>query len=456
MQMEIRIIDNCIQRAIVHGMRSPLLFILAFTLYHHTPLLGSELVDEVQLGARNPISVQTSRPLQGYKSDSNLGLLHHESINGKVIHQAPDEVRGLFETRGVRTPKGDLLLMFPVGNHYAAGAGKVNDLLAYRSKDNGQTWQGPTVAFKINYSQHGFIPLIPRGSDRIYAFGTQPIPSEYSREKGKHENTPIGFRWSDDDGHSWSKAQLIEPVNDPGFLGMSVTRMCETESGAWILGSHAADWSKNPLTTQQYILRSEDRGSTWTLLPEKRPKGWFSPEFNRMDEGRPIYLGNGEVFFMARTPAGRLWEARSLDSGKTWSQPKPSPLVHPDAPPMIFHLSDGKTLINFIHNRHINTQYVGLTGKMDGMKDRSEIWVTRSQDGGRSWDEPRFLFANATVPNPNKNGWFNHNISYLDAVIDEGRIHIFCPHLSNRAVYLTLTEEALGSLRTRAELEKHE
>ena len=425
--------------------------ILALLNLEPTALSGN-LVENLTLGVENPLSIKVDQAPKGFIVTPELGLLHHQSLNGQVIHAAPDSMRGLFETRAVRTPKGDLLLMFPLGNHYAAGAGKVNDLIAYRSSDNGKTWTGPKVAFDIDYSQHGFIPLIPKGSKRIYAFGTQPIPSEYSREKGKHENTPIGFRWSDDDGHNWSKARLIEPVNDPGFLGMSVTRMCETDSGAWILGSHAADWSKSPLITQQYLIRSEDKGATWSLLPNVRPDGWFSPKFNRMDEGRPINLGNGEIFFMARTPTGLLWEARSKDDGKTWTQPKPSKLVHPDAPPMLFHLSDGKTLINFIHNRHINTQYVGLTGKMDGMKDRSEIWVTLSKDGGRTWDEPRFLFANVTVPNAEKNGWFNHNVSYLDAVIDQGKIHIFCPHLWNRALHLVMSEDALSELPSREDL----
>ena len=233
---------------------------------------------------------------------------------------------------------------------------------------------------------------------------------------------------------------------------MSVTRMCETDKGTWILGSHAADWSKKPLTTQQYLLRSTNQGKTWTLLPDKSPNGWFSPKFSRMDEGRPIALGNGEVYFMARTPTGRIWTSRSLDDGRTWEDPKASSLVHPDAPPMVYHLSDGKTLITLFHNRHLGTEYVGLTGQMDGMKDRGEIWVALSKDGGRHWSQPQFLFANATKANPSKNGWFNYQVSYLDAVIDKGTIHIFCPHLWNRAVYLTIQEEALASLPTAAQL----
>ena len=428
-----------------------LTFILLLTGY---ALADGALLEQIEIGVTKPIVISQQSPPSGFVFDAELGLLRHNSLQGQVVHKAKDGVRGLFETRAVRTPKGDLLLMFPEGNHYAAGGGKVNDLVAYRSSDNGRTWNGPTIGFDIDYSQHGFIPLIPRGSTRIYAFGTQPIPSAYSRENGRHENTPIGFRWSDDDGHTWSKATLIKPVNDPGFLGMSVTRMCETDSGTWILGSHAADWSKKPLTTQQYLLRSEDRGKTWTLIPGKRPGGWFAKDFNRMDEGRPIHLGNDEVFFMARTPSGKIWTTRSMDDGKTWPTPQPSSQIHPDAPPMVFHLTDGKTLISLHHNRHIKSQYDGLHGKMDGMKDRSEIWYSLSSDGGRSWTEPRFMFANATVPNPEKNGWFNHNVSYLDAVIDNGMIHIFCPHLWNRAIHMTIAEKDLAKLPTVRQLAK--
>ena len=414
----------------------------------------TELSDSVSIGVLDPIVIPLEAPPSILVPNPELGLLHHASMSGQLIHTAKQGVRGLFETRAVRTPKGDLLLMFPEGNHYAAGAGKVNDMIAYRSNDNGKTWNGPNIAFPINYSQHGFIPLIPSGSQRIYAFGTQPIPSQYSREKGKFENTPIGFRYSDDDGYTWSDVTLIQPVNDPGFLGMSVTRMTETAKGTWLLGSHAADWSKQPLETQQYILRSEDQGTSWTLLPEKRPKGWFAPDFKRMDEGRPIWISGTDILFMARTPTGKLWTAQSVDDGRTWTQPKPSELVHPDAPPMVFKLSDRKTLITLIHNRHIGTQYTGLSGTMDGMKDRSEIWVSLSKDGGQQWSEPRFLFANATKPNPEKNGWFNHQVSYLDAVIDQGVIHIFCPHLWKHALHLTIPERELSTLPTAQQLRK--
>ncbi|MDD4108978.1 MAG: sialidase family protein, partial [Prolixibacteraceae bacterium] len=261
---------------------------------------------------------------------------------------------GLYETRAIKTPDGDYLLMFPNGGHYG-GAGKsgkkVNDMLAYRSNDKGKTWAGPTVAFDIDYNQHGFISLIPRGTKRIYAFGTQPIWGMYEPQKpGLHENAPIGYRYSDDDGKTWSEVRIIRPQNDPDYRGMSVMRMCETDFGTWILGTHEGDWSYKPLLTRQYLLRSEDQGQTWELLPGRRHGGWHAKCFNRMDEGRPIGLVDGKIFLMTRTPEGHLWGAWSNDDGKTWTDPKPTSLVHPDAPPMLFKLSDGKTLIAFHHN----------------------------------------------------------------------------------------------------------
>ena len=74
-------------------------------------------------------------------------------------------------------------------------------MIAYRSRDKGTTWTGPATAWNIPYNQHGFVPLVPRGSKRIYAFGTEPFFDKIEAR----ENAPIGFRFSDDDGLSWSR-----------------------------------------------------------------------------------------------------------------------------------------------------------------------------------------------------------------------------------------------------------
>jgi hypothetical protein len=402
-------------------------------------------------------SIQFARLPARLRVDAKLALvLASPAITGQVVHIASD---WLYETRATKTPGGDYLLMFPTNTrerptgsaHYGqSGYQKNNDMVAFRSSDQGKTWQGPTVAFDIEYNQHGFIPLIPKGTKRIYAFGTQPVWGQYVAEHGQGENAPIGYRYSDDDGHHWCEVRLIRPQNDPGFRGMSVMRMCETDSGAWILGSHEGDWSYKPLMTRQYVLRSEDQGKTWTVGPNPRHGGWCVPQFNRMDEGRPINLGHGEVYMMIRTCEGHLWETRSTDDGKTWEAPAPTPLVHPDAPPMLFHLSDGKTLAAFHHNRHHDTNYVNL-GENPGMQDRSEVWVSLSTDGARTWSEPRFVHANAAVPNL-EGGWRNYQCSYMDMFVDNGIVNLFLPHRWQRCLHLQLPENELQRLPTAMDL----
>jgi hypothetical protein len=407
------------------------------------PLVASLKISGVDVTLKTPPAHLVVR--------QSLGLITHEALDGQLIHRASGQ-DVVLETRATITPGGDYLLMFPEGAHYGGSKGrKVNRLVAYRSSDRGRTWSGPTEAFNINYSQHGFIPLIPRGTKRIYAFGTQPILGSYDFEHGQNENAPIGFRWSDDDGHTWSDVMLIRPLNDPNFKGMSVMRMTETDSGVWLLGSHSSDFSKHPLITRQYLLRSADRGQTWTVLPDAQPNGWFAAGFGRMDEGRPISIGGSKVLFMSRTTQGHLFTAWSDDDGLTWTPPAPSPLIHPDAPPMLFHLTDGKTLVAFHHNRVPLKEDGNLSAKSENMTVRSEIWVSISTDGGHTWTEPRFLLANAAVPDL-ENGWRNYQCSYLDAFADHGVLHLFMPHRWQQALHLTIAESALATLPTKAQL----
>lgn len=80
-------------------------------------MADNELLRKVVLGVEHPITVATAQPPSDLVADAELGLLRHRSLTGKIVHKARADARGLFETRAVRTPKGDLLLMFPEGNH---------------------------------------------------------------------------------------------------------------------------------------------------------------------------------------------------------------------------------------------------------------------------------------------------------------------------------------------------
>ncbi len=403
------------------------------------PIRSEELAEQVTVGRQQ---IDPAAPPESLFLDPESGILADRHLTVQRVYRTKAPSVRLYETRALKTPGGDYLLMFPEGQHYAGKKTKVNEMLAFRSSDGGRTWTGPTRPFDIDYNQHGFIPFVPRGSERVYCFGTQPVWDRFSGL----EDAPIGYRYSDDDGRSWSELHLIRPENAPDFMGMSVMRMCETDRGTWLLGSHTnAGWYKAPdgatsARTRQYLLRSEDRGRKWTLLPGPAPGGWRLPEHQggRFEEGRPIYVGGGEALMMVRTFEGHLWTLRSSDDGRTWSEPEPTPLVHPCAPPMVFHLSDGETLVALHHNRWGN--------RKTHHRDRSEVWLSLSEDKGRTWSRPRFVFANALSEKTEKNIWLANNCSYIDLFCDGGKLHLFVPHRWRQALHLTIAEGNLERL----------
>src|SRR5438105_4995168 len=90
------------------------------------------LVDTLKISG---VDVTLAAPPRHFVMRPVLGLLTAEALDGQLIHRAP-QGQLVLETRAVRTPGGDFLLMFPEGQHYGGSKGKkVNRLLAYRSSD---------------------------------------------------------------------------------------------------------------------------------------------------------------------------------------------------------------------------------------------------------------------------------------------------------------------------------
>jgi hypothetical protein len=385
----------------------------------------------------------------------DLGIMVNQGMSALRVwaHEPPE--RWCNASRCIKTPGGDYLLMFAFGrgDYHTPELKKLDDMVAFRSSDQGKTWTGPKVAWNVPYNQHCFVPLVPRGGKRIYAFATEPIFKFLELP----EEAPIGFRHSDDDGHTWSDVTIIHPKNEPDFRGFFAMRMCETGNGTWLLAPSVSHYSHQcpegktwcRPTCESYIMRSTDHGRTWTLLPHARPNGWFEPKFHRMDEARPISLGGSKVLLLGRTAEGHLWQLRSEDDGQTWSGPSPTPLVHPEAPPMVFHLTDGKALVVFIHNRFTP----GLdTGPGDGLT-RSELWACISTDEGQTWSEPRFVIANS-AGGGTMGAFADFSVSYVDLLVDRGMLHLIISHQFRQVLAIRFEEDLLHRLPTRAELRR--
>jgi hypothetical protein len=393
---------------------------------------------------------------------SDLGVVVPEWIDVRVIHRFPQpdpkfgkirDCNGSYRDpvvyvdcpRPFITPKGDYLLTIISGKgHYGSTDPycKVNDIFLYRSKDKGKTWTGPSLSTTVSYNQHAWVPLVPKGSQRIYVFGTEPAPTDFDC----HEDAGIAFRFSDDDGYTWSKPRRIRPQNDPGYQGVWCMNMTETDEGAWLLAPQTGAYSGHgqAFACWLYVHRSEDQGKTWIQSPAPRPSGWQWIPGHWMAEGHPLALGNGRVVLFVRTDEGHVWQLRSKDDGKTWTNLFPTSLVHPDAPPMIQKLSDGKTLIALIHNRN--------TGGIYNRDDRSEVWISLSHDDGFTWTEPRFFMSTATTTTRLLFGHEQYCLTYCDLLANDGMLNIFLPHLWRQVLQVRMPESELSRLPTKHDL----
>jgi hypothetical protein len=409
---------------------------------------------EMRIGG---IGVSVENLPKGLKN-TDLGIVLPTWIDVKVIHRWPlpdTNERWAKSFLGsyskpipftdapimVKSPKaGDYLLFMVAGkNHYGGHSPnvKLNDVFMYRSKDKGTTWSDPIlVTPNTSYNHHAWVPLVPKGSNRIYMFSTEPKEGDYPEGE---ENAGIGMRYSDDDGYTWSAVQRINPVNDPSFQGMWCIRATETVKGTWLIAPHESYWQRKPLETRLYLFRSADKGKSWEVLPDKRPNGWYWHGTKRMEEGRPIAFDDGSVVLFARTDSGSLFRSYSTDDGQSWSTFKGLPLVHPDAPPMLTKLSDDKTLVLLFHNRYAGKGHATI-------HERTELWSSLSFDKGITWTEPRFLAVTSTTSR------IRATLQYADISQDGDIINIFIPHNLRQILHMQMKVDDLWRLPTMKEL----
>lgn len=418
------------------------------------------LADAVCVG--QDIRITPDRLPKGCELRKDLGLIVAQSIAGQVVHTAKSKSKTLFESRVVVTPKGDYLVFIPDGSHGNTRNKKGNILTAYRSSDQGRTWQGPFFPFGEG-RHYGVLPVVPKGSDRLFVFETV----KDATVDGRIRTRTFISRYSDDDGHHWSEPEIPRLENGRPYGGLGVIPMSasETAAGTLFAGFHHGSVLRGALGSG---------GRVWSALTLPKASESETPFSFHLNELQLISPQDSEVIAMARTTEGHLWEARSSDDGKTWSVPRRTPLVHPDAPPMMARL-DETTMIALHHHRAVlrsvcepeHSQWLTLPNPTEAdiaksrrmpssthdWVSRAEVWFSLSRDGGETWSEPRFLFANALaesldMANP------NYQCSYIDLFADKGRVHLIVPHRWQRVVHLSFPADQLAAFLTRDELRR--
>ena len=294
-----------------------------------------------------------------------------------------------------------------------------------RSKDRGRTWlQAPELPSRqlLQLGDGSFYvldPLTRHAGERGHFLGRRleltdlDDPSAWTEERWVELPVRVE-RWTDLHGDDGS------PVSTFRFGGP----MLELEDGTLLAGkagNFAGDKAPMPgfiptkgekwFKYRTYLLASRDRGQSWHYLSTIAYDGVSGQE--SFCEPALVDLGGGELLSVMRT--GRyapMYQARSMDGGKTWGPPEPLKTL--GLSPMMVLLPNGALVCSFgwrpfkaIPSQVDGGAYVGALRdyqqryrSLIGIEDPSAAagdYVMASFDKGHTWSRPTKVADPLTV-----------------------------------------------------------
>lgn len=198
-------------------------------------------------------------------------------------------------------------------------------LSVYRSKDHGKTWnlQKDTV---IKPDSQGHVPSMHMNEHGITLRhgdkkGRLVRPSRWYGKRNHRDEWPTHYTnsiYSDDGGQTW---QASEPFPE---MGTGEACIVELSDGSLYYNSRV-HWDKRPDFTHRREARSKDSGKTWSdfRIIEILPDGQQNRSYGCMGgltrlpvAGKDILIFSNIETPNARRENGTVWA--SFDGGKTW------------------------------------------------------------------------------------------------------------------------------------------
>lgn len=306
------------------------------------------------------------------QSDTPYAFLGHSTIaahDAQFTHGLPSMAR-LSDDR-----------ILAVWTRFPAGGGEDMAVLGAISSDSGCTWHQPWVL--IDHPQLlDADPSIVVSGLRVLVTCTTATFAE-----GIRESSTWCVR-SEDNATTWSEPYEI-PMNHTYTCG-KCHRGLRLKSGTLLMGyswdvlceSGASHATEGQMNLRAGVMRSTDDGLTWTN------GGDTTAEYAKIaqgavhgtDEPALVELEDGSIYMLMRTGADRLFEARSVDEGVTWTGVRPSPLTGSNAPAALspFVAEDGRRGVFVVWNNALV---------------RYPLCAAASFDGCATWTAPRDIAA---------------------------------------------------------------
>ncbi len=250
-------------------------------------------------------------------------------------------------------PAGEVALVYQWRRHDP----RAKQLRLARSDDGGKSWTQPETP--LDGSGKAFEPQAAWGRERTLVVA-------WADERRRDRLFDIYVRRSPDGGATWEPEQRLSRFPDEGPTDLHARPLLlgDGRDRFWVV------WVGLRGRSALYLSRSTDAGRTWT------PPVALSGESVSV-YGHTLHRAGERLLLVwqdTRTGRDRIYAVSSADGGATWNPPvgvdhlpEGSPAVA--AFPSVLLGPDGKVLIVWQDTR-------------DG---RDDIFLARSEDGGRTW-----------------------------------------------------------------------
>jgi hypothetical protein len=297
--------------------------------------------------------------------------------------------------------------------------------VARRSTDCGQTWSEPVFIEPPTPPEGSKVSLVKIPTGRIYAVYTRN--SDNLREALADDGSPFKrvdslgyfvFKYSDDNGQSWSKkwydidVREMEIDRKNPYQGKirffwNSARSFTHAGSAYVPLTKVGGFGEGSFTKSEGVLlksnnmltQNDPEKISWETLP-KGDTGLRALEGPIAEEHSYSVLSDGTFFCVYRTVDGSPLFAYSRDGGYTWSNPSYMRFAdghlmkHPRAANFAWKCSNGKFLYWF-HNH--GGRFIKGSGAYYPYEDRNPVWlcggVEEDSPAGRiiKWSQPEII-----------------------------------------------------------------
>ena len=285
--------------------------------------------------------------------------------------------------------------------------GSEEDLLVSRSFDLGATWS-PAVALNTNAAEDGLFHDV-NPSLTTSGSGTWLIAWSVATQDILRPDTDIVLARSEDNGVNWGDPA---PLNNNASTDRGDDRFPDLATDGQ--GNWVAIWENDDVTVNStfagadfdiLVARSNDDGMTWTdagpidlvLAQTSEIHGDHTPQI--VTDGNGAWIAVWHATEMLGGQIGDDWDvlySRSTDLGQTWSRAAPLKTnsdvdgPHFDVFPQLATDGAGHWVAVWW-----STDPLSALGEDIGVD--ADILVATSDDGGRTWSDPRALNTNAAI-----------------------------------------------------------